>query len=52
MRHFLDLDVTPASELRGMLAQAAAMKAARNGLPRGAPDAEQPLSGRMVALIF
>jgi ornithine carbamoyltransferase len=28
------------------------MKAARAGLPRGAPDPEQPLRGRLVALIF
>jgi ornithine carbamoyltransferase len=52
VRHFLDLHTTPASELRAILAQAAAMKAARAGLPRGAPDREQPLSGCMVALIF
>ncbi|MER2507586.1 ornithine carbamoyltransferase [Amaricoccus sp.] len=52
MRHFLDLHTTPAAELRGMLAAADAMKAARAGRPKGAPDAEQPLAGRMVALIF
>jgi ornithine carbamoyltransferase len=52
VRHFLDLHVTPPEALRGMLAQAAAMKAARAGLPRGAPDAERPLAGRVVALIF
>ena len=28
------------------------MKAARGGAPRGAPDAEQPLAGRVVALVF
>ena len=52
MRHFLDLNATPAADLRGMLDQAAAMKAARPTLSRGAPDAHQPLAGRMVALIF
>jgi ornithine carbamoyltransferase len=52
MRHFLDLHVTPAAELRAMLTQAAAMKAARAGAPRGARDPEQPLAGRLVALIF
>ncbi len=52
MRHFLDLHATPAADLRGMLAQAAAMKAARAGLPRGAQDTEQPLKGRLAALIF
>jgi ornithine carbamoyltransferase len=39
-------------DLGGMIANAAAMKAARAGKPRGAPDAEQPLAGRVVALIF
>lgn len=35
-----------------MIDMAHAMKAARAGLPRGTPDADQPLKGRMVALIF
>lgn len=35
-----------------MLGLAGAMKAARAGAPRGLADAEQPLAGRMVALIF
>jgi ornithine carbamoyltransferase len=39
-------------DLGGMIANATAMKAARAGKPRGAPDAEQPLAGRVVALIF
>ncbi len=52
MRHFLDLHTTPAADLRAMLDQAAAMKAARSGLPKGAPDREQPLAGHVVALIF
>ena len=52
MRHFLDIDTTDAAALAGMLAEAAAMKSARDGLPRGTPDAEQPLAGRVVALIF
>jgi ornithine carbamoyltransferase len=52
MRHFLDLNRTPAEELRGMLTTAAEMKAARRDLPKGTPDPERPLAGRMVALIF
>jgi len=52
VKHFLDLDVTEPAALEGMLARAAAMQAARAGLPRGTPDAEQPLAGRVVALIF
>lgn len=35
-----------------MIDNARAMKEARAGLPRGTPDADQPLAGRMVALIF
>ena len=52
MRHFLDLDAVPAGELRAILTAAGAMKAARAGRPRGAPDAELPLTGQMVALVF
>jgi ornithine carbamoyltransferase len=35
-----------------MLDAAQAMKSARGGRPKGAPDDDQPLAGRMVALIF
>ncbi|MEX5727532.1 ornithine carbamoyltransferase [Rhodovulum iodosum] len=52
MPHFLDIDITPAGDLRAMIDQAHAMKTARAGQPRGAPDAVQPLAGQMVALIF
>ncbi len=52
MNHFLDLSTTSREALRAMLVQAAAMKRARAGSPRGARDAEQPLAGRLVALIF
>lgn len=52
MNHFLDLHTTDAGALRAMIDAGLAMKAARRGRPRGTPDDEQPLSGRMVALIF
>jgi ornithine carbamoyltransferase len=52
MKHFLDIHKTDAADLRGMIDAARAMKDARAGRPRGAPDDEQPLKGRMVALIF
>jgi len=52
MRHFLDLHTTDADELRAIIDQARRMKASRAGMTRGAPDAEQPLDGRVVALIF
>jgi ornithine carbamoyltransferase len=52
VRHFLDLHTTPADELRAILVQARDMKAARGNAPKGVPDTEQPLAGRMVALVF
>ena len=52
MNSFLDIHTTAKADLRGMIDAARRMKDARNGKPRGAPDAEQPLANRMVALIF
>jgi ornithine carbamoyltransferase len=52
MNHFLDINRTDPADLRSMLDTAAAMKAARAGRPKGAPDDTQPLKDRMVALIF
>ena len=52
MNHFLDIHTTGADDLKGMIAHARSMKDARAGRPKGAPDDEQPLAGRMVALIF
>ncbi|MBL4806645.1 MAG: ornithine carbamoyltransferase [Rhodobacteraceae bacterium] len=52
MRHFLDIHKTPADDLRGMIDDAKRIKNARIGLPKGTPDADQPLKNHMVALIF
>ena len=52
MSHFLDISTTSEAELRAMINQARAMKDARHGKPKGTPDDEQPLAGRMIALIF
>ena len=52
MPHFLDINKTDTAQLRGMIDQAAAMKRARADRPKGALDDDQPLAGRMVALIF
>ena len=52
VRHFLDLHLTPADELRAIIEHARAMKAARGDAPKGVPDAERPLYGRVVALVF
>ncbi|GGA97661.1 ornithine carbamoyltransferase [Allosediminivita pacifica] len=52
MNHFLDIHKTPRDELRAILDSARSMKDTRNGRPKAAPDDDQPLAGRMVALIF
>ncbi|WP_375257411.1 ornithine carbamoyltransferase [Citreimonas sp.] len=52
MNHFLDIHKMDKTALRGIIDQARAMKDARDGQPKAAPDADQPLAGRMVALIF
>jgi len=52
MNHFLDIHKTATADLRHMIDNARAMKDARAGRPRGTTDAEQPLAGHMVALIF
>ncbi len=52
MNHFLDIHTTTQSDLRQMIDDARQMKDARAGRPKGAPDDELPLDGRMVALIF
>ncbi|WP_039017246.1 ornithine carbamoyltransferase [Halocynthiibacter namhaensis] len=52
MKHFLDINKTAPDDLRYMIDTAAAMKSARAGMPKGTPDAEQPLANHMVALIF
>ena len=52
MPHFLDINKTSSADLRHMIDEARRIKDARNGRPKGMPDAEQPLAGHMVALIF
>ncbi|MDM8167483.1 ornithine carbamoyltransferase [Roseovarius sp.] len=52
MNDFLDIHKTDSADLRQILDQASAMKTARAGRLRGAPDDDQPLKDRMVALIF
>ncbi|MFD2172646.1 ornithine carbamoyltransferase [Rhodobacter lacus] len=52
MTHFLDIHTTAPTELRAMIDSARAMKTARLGRPKGAPDDDKPLDGCMVALIF
>jgi ornithine carbamoyltransferase len=52
MNHFLDIHLTSPADLRHIIDNAARMKSARLGRPRGAVDDELPLKDRMVALIF
>lgn len=51
-RHFIDLWQLEASELRAILDQAHAMKLARQGWPKGKVDADAPLKGHTMAMIF
>ncbi len=51
-RHFIDLCDFEGAALRAMLDEAVRRKQARAGLPRGAPDADAPLKGHVLALIF
>lgn len=52
MPHFLDLAGAGRAGLRAILDAAHARKAARAGLPKGAPDPDAPLAGHSLALIF
>jgi ornithine carbamoyltransferase len=52
MKHFLDIHTTTPQDLRSIIDAGRAIKEARNGRPKGAPDDDQPLAGHMVALIF
>ena len=51
-RHFIDLADAGAQAIRAMLGEARARKAARAGWPRGRPDADRPLDGHVLAMIF
>ncbi|WP_439817014.1 ornithine carbamoyltransferase [Zavarzinia sp. CC-PAN008] len=51
-RHFLDLDAVQGTDLRSILDWSMRAKQARNGAPRGAADADRPLAGRLLAMVF
>ncbi len=51
-RHFLDLADHDAATLTAILDEARRRKTARDGLPKGVPDADKPLEGRVLAMIF
>ena len=52
IRHFLNLSDAGADGVAAMLADAIDRKAARAGLPKGAVDADAPLAGRVLAMVF
>ncbi|MEM1389980.1 MAG: ornithine carbamoyltransferase, partial [Pseudomonadota bacterium] len=52
IRDFIDLSQLEASELRAILDQAHEMKRARAGWPKGKVDADAPLEGHTLAMIF
>ena len=51
-RHFLDIHRLSAEDLRGILDDAHARKAARKGWPQGRPDADAPAKDRVLAMVF
>ena len=52
VRHFVDLWKIEAADLRAILDDARARKAARLGWPKGRPDPDAPAAGRTLAMIF
>ncbi|MEO5578703.1 MAG: ornithine carbamoyltransferase [Sphingomicrobium sp.] len=52
LRHFLDLGDAGADGITAILCDAAARKTARAGWPRGKADADAPLDGHVLAMIF
>ncbi|HUO93436.1 MAG TPA: hypothetical protein VMU22_10965, partial [Rhizomicrobium sp.] len=51
-RHFLDIADIDSATLKSLIAEARRRKDARKGLPKGAVDADRPLEGRVLAMIF
>src|SRR3546814_11869459 len=52
MRHFLNLSDAGGDAVAAMLADAIDRKAARAGWPKGKADADAPLAGHVLAMIF
>lgn len=51
-KHFLNLGDAGGHAIAAMLNDAIDRKAARSGLPKGQPDADAPLAGRVLAMVF
>lgn len=52
VRHFLDLSSAGGDAIAAMLADAIDRKAARRNWPKGKPDPDAPLAGRVLAMVF
>lgn len=52
MRHFIDLSALSKADVRAILNEAHQRKRAREGWPKAAPDADAPLHGHALAMIF
>ena len=51
-RHFLDLSDHDSATLKSIIADASRRKLTRGIQPKGMPDPDQPLNGRVLAMIF
>jgi ornithine carbamoyltransferase len=51
-RHFLDISDHDSVTLRALIDEARRRKMERRGLARGVPDADRPLDGKVLAMIF
>lgn len=51
-RHFLDLSDAGPDAIAAMLVNAIDRKAARSGWPKARPDADQPLAGHVLGMVF
>ncbi len=52
IRHFLDLSDAGTDALAAMLSDAMTRKRIRTGWPKGLPDDDEPLRGRVLAMVF
>jgi ornithine carbamoyltransferase len=51
-KHFLDLSDHDSATLKALVADARRRKLARAGQPKGVPDPDRPLDGKVLAMIF
>jgi ornithine carbamoyltransferase len=52
LRHFLDLSDADGDAIAAMIGDALDRKAARKDWPKGRPDADKPLDGHVLAMVF